>query len=131
MASENKRLVRRLFNDLWNKGNLAVATQSSQPPTSNHDPATPDFGTGPEGVKRLVTLFRNAFPDLHFKIDHMIDADDFVTVTTRYTATGTHKGALQVIAPTPTRQSKLRGYSSTAYRVGGLQEAGWFGTRWA
>ena len=62
MASENKQLVRRLFNDLWNKGNLAVANAIFTATYVNHDPATPDFGTGPEGVKQLVTLYRNAFP---------------------------------------------------------------------
>ena len=98
MSSENKQVVRKLFNDLLNKGNLAVADEIIAPNHIHHDPATPDFGKGPEGQKEVISLYRNAFPDLQFKIDHMIDADDFVT--TRYTSTGTHKGELRGIAPT-------------------------------
>ena len=98
MSSENKQVVRKLFNDLLNKGNLAVADEIIAPNHVNHDPATPDTGKGPDGEKQIVTLYRNAFPDLKFKIDHMIDADDFVT--TRYTSTGTHKGELRGIAAT-------------------------------
>ena len=98
MSSENKQIVRKLFNELFNKGKLAVADEIIAPNHVNHDPATPNFGKGPEGEKQIVTLYRNAFPDLQFKIDHIIDADDFVT--TRYTSTGTHKGELRGIAPT-------------------------------
>ena len=98
MPVGNKQIVRKLFNNLLNKGNLAVADEIIAPNHVNHDPATPDTGKGPDGEKQIVTLYRNAFPDLQFKIDHMIDADDFVT--TRYTSTGTHKGELRGIAAT-------------------------------
>ena len=98
MSSDNRHLVQRLFNDLFNKGNLAVADEIIAPNHVNHDPATPDFGKGPDGEKQIVTLYRKAFPDLHFTIDQIIDADEFVT--TRYTSTGTHKGELRGIAPT-------------------------------
>jgi steroid delta-isomerase-like uncharacterized protein len=98
MSSENKQLVRRLFNDLLNKGNLAVADAIIAATHVHHDPVTPDFGKGPEGQKQVISLYRNAFPDLKFKIDQMIEADDFVT--TRYTSTGTHKGELRGIAAT-------------------------------
>jgi len=98
MSSDNRHLVQKLFNDLFNKGNLAVADEIIAANHVNHDPATPDFGKGPDGEKQIVTLYRGAFPDLHFTIDQIIDADEFVT--TRYTATGTHKGELRGIAPT-------------------------------
>src|SRR5712692_4358332 len=98
MPSENKQVVRKLFNDLLSKGNLAEADEIIAPNHVHHDPATRDFGKGPEGQKQVISLYRNAFPDLKFTIDHMIDADDFVT--TRYTSTGTHKGELRGIAAT-------------------------------
>ena len=98
MALENKQLVRRLFNELWNKGNLAVANAIFTSNYLNHDPATPDFGTGPEGVKQLVTLYRNAFPDLQLTVNQMIETGQLVT--TRFASQGTHKGELWGIAPT-------------------------------
>jgi steroid delta-isomerase-like uncharacterized protein len=98
MSSENKQLVRRLFLELWNYGKLTVADEIFAGNYINHDPASPDFGKGPEGVKQTVTLYRNAFSDLQFTIDQIIEADEFVT--TRFTSRGTHTGALQGIAPT-------------------------------
>lgn len=98
MSSDNRHLVQKLFNDLFNNGNLAVADEIIAANHINHDPATPDFGKGPDGEKQIVALYRKAFPDLRFTIDQIIDADEFVTA--RYTATGTHKGVLPGIAPT-------------------------------
>ena len=98
MPSENKQSVRRLFLELWNYGNLTVADEIFAGNYINHDPASPDFGKGPQGVKQTVTLYRNAFPDLQFTIDQIIEADEFVT--TRFTSRGTHKGPLLAIATT-------------------------------
>ena len=98
MSSENKQLVRRLFLELWNQRKLAVADEIFAADCINHDPASPDFGKGPEGVKQTAILYRNAFPDLLFTVDQMIDAGQLVT--TRFTSQGTHKGELRGIAPT-------------------------------
>jgi len=98
MSSENKQLVRRLFLELWNQRKLAVADEIFAADYINHDPASPDFGKGPEGVKQTAILYRNAFPDLLFTVDQMIDAGQLVT--TRFTSQGTHKGELRGIAPT-------------------------------
>jgi steroid delta-isomerase-like uncharacterized protein len=94
----NQQIVRKLFKEFLTKGNLAVADEIIASNHVHHDPATADFGKGPKGQQQVVTLYRNAFPDLHFKIDHLLESGDFVTV--RYTATGTHKGELRGVAPT-------------------------------
>ena len=93
MSSENKQLVRRLFLELWNQRKLAVADEIFAADYVNHDPASPDFGKGPEGVKQTAILYRNAFPDLLFTVDQMIDAGQLVT--TRFTSQGTRKGELR------------------------------------
>ena len=98
MPSPSKQIVKRFLNDLWSKGNLAVADEIIAANYVQHDPATPNFGKGPEAAKQIVTLYRSAFPDLHFTIDQIVDGDDFVT--TRYTASGTHKAELRGIAAT-------------------------------
>ena len=98
MASKNKRLLLWVFMELWNDGKLAVADEIFAPEYVNHDPASPDFGTGPEGVKQSVKLYRNAFPDLQFTVEHMIETEQFVT--TRFTVRGTHKGDLRGIPAT-------------------------------
>jgi steroid delta-isomerase-like uncharacterized protein len=98
MASENKRLVLRIFLELWNNGKLAGADEIFAANYAHDDPASPDFGKGPEGIKQTVALYGNAFPDLQFTIEHMLEVDQFVT--TRFTARGTHKGDLRGIPPT-------------------------------
>jgi len=98
MSADNKQIVRRLFKDFLSKGSLAVADQIIAPNHIHHDPASPDFGLGPEGQKKTISLYRNAFPDLQFKVNEMIEAGNFVT--TRYTSTGTHKAEFNGIAPT-------------------------------
>ena len=98
MASENERLVLRIFLELWNNGKLAVADEIFAANYAHHDPASPDFGKGPEGIKQTVTLYGNAFPDLQFTIEHMMAVDQFVS--TRFTSRGTHKGDLLGIPPT-------------------------------
>lgn len=98
MSVDNKKIVRKLFNDFLSKGNLAVADQIIAPNHVHHDPATPDFGLGPEGQKKTISLYRTAFPDLQFKVNEMIVAGNLVT--TRYTSTGTHKAEFNGVAPT-------------------------------
>ena len=119
MSSENKQVVRKLFNDFLSKGNLAVADEIIAANHVHHDPATPDFGKGPEGQKQTISLYRTAFPDLQFKIDQIIEADDFVT--TRYTSTGTHKGELRGIAPT-NKTIKVEGMAINRISRGGIVE---------
>jgi len=52
MPTENRRLVPRIFLELWNKGKLAVADEIFAANYVHHDAASPDFGTGLEGVKQ-------------------------------------------------------------------------------
>ncbi len=120
MPSENKQLVRRVFQELWNYGKLAVADEIFAANYVNHDPASPDFGTGPEGVKQTVTLYRNAFPDLQLSIDQLIEADQFIT--TRFTSRGTHRGELLGIAPTK-RTIRVEGIVIHRISRGNIAEA--------
>jgi predicted ester cyclase len=47
---------------------------------------------GPEGFKQFITMFRNAFPDLHVAIDDMVAEGDKVAAC--FTITGTHQGVV-------------------------------------
>src|SRR5712692_1515011 len=68
MSEGNKFVIRRSFEELWNKGNLSLADELFAPNYTHHDPSTPDFGRGPESEKKRATLYRTAFPDLQFTI---------------------------------------------------------------
>ncbi len=98
MSEGNKNVVRRLFEELWNKGNLSVADELFSPNYAHHDPSTPDVGRGPESEKKRATLYRTAFPDLRLTIEDIIAEGE--TVTARWSCRGTHRGDLSGIAPT-------------------------------
>jgi steroid delta-isomerase-like uncharacterized protein len=98
MSENNKAIVRRLFAELWNNGNLSVAGELFAPNYEDHDPSTPDFGRGPDSEKKRASLYRTAFPDLHLTIEDLIAEGE--TVMARWSCRGTHKGDLNGIAPT-------------------------------
>jgi steroid delta-isomerase-like uncharacterized protein len=93
LSETNKAVARRLFEEVWNKGKLNVLDEIISKDHVNSGPGTlPGLPTGPEGDKQLVTVYRNAFPDVHFTIDDQLAEGD--KVVTRWTADGTHKGEL-------------------------------------
>jgi steroid delta-isomerase-like uncharacterized protein len=98
MSEHNKAIVRRLFAELWNNGNLSVAGELFAPNYEHHDASTPDFGRGPDSEKKRASLYRNAFPDLHLTIEDVTAEGE--TVMTRWSCRGTHKGDLNGIAAT-------------------------------
>ena len=99
LAKTNKAVSLRFYEEVWNKGNLAVLNEIIANDHVNSGPGTlPGLPTGPEGSKQLVTVYLNAFPDVHFTIDEQIAEGD--KVVTRWTAHGTHKGELVGIPAT-------------------------------
>src|SRR5262245_47129164 len=95
---ENKALVRRFYEGVWSKGNVAVIDEIFAPDYIRHDlrPGLPP--SGPEGQKAIVRLFRAAFPDLQMTIDLLIAEGDLVMG--RWTTQGTHTGAWAGVSPT-------------------------------
>jgi len=119
MSEQNKTIVRRLFEELWNKGNLPVADELIAPTYTHHDAATPDVGRGPDGEKKRVTLYRNAFSDLRLTVEDIIAEGE--TVMARWSCWGTHKGDLNGIAPTG-KQFNITGVSIARFTNGKMSE---------
>jgi len=96
-AEENKNIVRRTFEEIFNQGNLALADAWVAATFVNH--ATPDIMLpGPESLKEHVVLLRIAFPDLHFTVEDLIADEE--RVATRVTFEGTHRGVFRGFPPT-------------------------------
>ncbi len=130
-TDQNKALARRLYDEVWNKGNLEAVDELLGFDFKNHDapnPFLPDGGNDREGLKKLVTAYRTAFPDVRFMIeDQLADGDKVVT---RWSATGTSTGPLGPI-PATGRPGIRRASGSTASRTGGSWSRGRTSTRWA
>jgi steroid delta-isomerase-like uncharacterized protein len=97
VAMQNKTIVLRSEDELWSKGNLAVADELYSPDFVCHFVVGPEW-KGVEGIKREVASHRAAFPDWNEQVDDIIAERDEVVI--RFTSTGTQSGEFQGIAPT-------------------------------
>ena len=97
-AEDNKALVRRGFEELFNEAKLDLADEIVTPDHVSHDTSTPEHPPGPEGDRQLVNLVRGAFPDGRISIEDLVAEGDRVAV--RWTFRGTHRGVFMGIAPT-------------------------------
>jgi steroid delta-isomerase-like uncharacterized protein len=95
---ENKVLVRRLIDEVWNQGNLALFDELYTPDFIFHDPGLPQVRKREED-KQWIAGILNAFPDFQITIEDLIAEADQVVV--RLTAHGTNTGALVTPAPHP------------------------------
>ena len=121
MSEGNKNAVRRLFEEVWNKGNLPVADELFSSTYVHHDASTPDVGRGPESEQKRATLYRTAFPDIRLTMDDIIAEGE--TVVARWSCRGTHKGDLSGIPPTG-KQVNITGVSIARFANGKMEE-GW------
>lgn len=100
-AEENKALVRRLVEEVFNKRNLAVADELLTSESLNHDDPHEVGRVGAEPLKGAVQMLAAAFPDFHMTIEDLVAEGD--KVVARVTTGGTHQGAFMGIAPTGKR----------------------------
>ena len=100
MSEENKAKFRRMIDEVFTKGNLAVIDELIDPNMIEHSP-TPGQEPGLEGLKKLVTEFRTAFPDLRSTVEDLIAEGD--KVAGRMTTSGTHQGEFMGIPATNKR----------------------------
>ena len=98
--TENKALVRRFFEEVWNQGDEAAIDAYIAADAVGNDP---DFGTGREAFRAQWRKWRAAFPDLHFAVEDVIAEGD--KVVTRWTLTGTHRAEFIGIPATGKRVS--------------------------
>ena len=119
MSDQNKTAVRRLFDELWNKGTLQVADEIIAPTYQHHDASTPDLGKGPEGEKKRVNLYRTAFHDFRLNIEDLYAEGE--TVVARWSCRGVHNGDLNGIAPT-NKQFAITGVTICRFDHGKIVE---------
>ena len=97
MSEQNKAIVRRFFEEVWNRNNLDLADELLAVDYVDHN-APPGSTGGIEGYKQSVAMFRSAFPDINFALDDILGEGDRVAI--RLTGRGTHQGNFIGIAPT-------------------------------
>lgn len=87
----NKQLVKKIFDELINKKNMAIFDQYFAKDVIDHS-AWPGQAPGLEGLKSSVKgLFEN-YPDVQVNIRDMIAEGDFVVTRDEWTATEKNSG---------------------------------------
>jgi steroid delta-isomerase-like uncharacterized protein len=97
MSTKNKAIVRRLFQEALDGGNVDIIDELVSPEFVDHS-AAPGAPNTREAWKQGMADLRAAFPDSELSIEQEIAEDDLVT--TRFTARGTHQGELMGIPAT-------------------------------
>ena len=95
-TEENKALTRRFWEEVFNGRNLDLIDELCAPNFVEH--GTGNEESNAEGLKQILSMWFNAFPDLHITIDDLLAEGD--RCVTRWTGRGTHKGELMGIPPT-------------------------------
>jgi len=96
MSERNKAHIRRVIEEVYNRGDLGVVDEVAASGLVIHAASQDIRGT--EGAKQYVAAMRAGFPDLHFTIEDQIAEGDMVV--TRWTARGTHAGEFQGVPAT-------------------------------
>jgi len=115
----NKAIERRFVEEFWNENKLDSVADFYAEDYRRHDPNTPDVSAGPEGVREVAAVLRAAFPDVRLQIEDMLAEGDLVA--TRWTATSTHLGEFEGIAPTGKRL-EVSGISITRFVNGKITD---------
>jgi len=98
-AEENKAVVRRYIEEVWNQHDLDAIDGLISPQYINHAATTAAYQRG--GARHIWEWLLCVFPDHRFEIED--SAADGETVAVRGTMVGTHEGELMGVAPTGRR----------------------------
>jgi steroid delta-isomerase-like uncharacterized protein len=98
MSEANKSLCKRFIEEVWNNRKTSAIDELVAANYTPHVTSGPDFGRGPESVRKTIGYYTAAFPDTHFTIDDVIAEGD--RVVARWTVRATHRGEFEGIAPT-------------------------------
>jgi predicted ester cyclase len=88
--------IRRIFDEAVNQRKFEIFDELLSPTYVNHNMPTP--GPGPEGMKAVIGMFINAFPDFRVDVTDVVAEGDYFSSYGRFS--GTHKGDFQGIPAT-------------------------------
>jgi predicted SnoaL-like aldol condensation-catalyzing enzyme len=75
----NRAITRRLLEELWSGGDLAIADELFASDLLHHD-VPPGTAPGPEGQKQFLTTMRGRMPNMCTEIQSLIAERDLVAV---------------------------------------------------
>lgn len=118
MSEQNKAIVRRIVEEIWNGGDMSSAGELIGPGYRQHSSQLPPF-EGVEALAELVSAFRTGFPDARFSIDQEVAEGD--AVVHQWTLRGTQLGEWNGI-PATGRAIEVRGTAISRLQDGKVVE---------
>ena len=126
-VENNKAVLGRHFNEVLNQGQLEVVDEIytsdyvlDAPIRSDGSSQARGLTQGREQLKQRVTMFRTAFPDIHFTMNEIVGEGDTVVVC--YTFRGTHQGSFAGVEPSG-RSVAIMGILIAHLKSGRIREA--------
>ena len=123
---QNKELVRRFFDEVWNKGNFAFLDEAYPPDFTLHA-LWQNLSAGGSGdvvgrdpAKKVIAGWRHGFPDLVVTVEEQVAEGDIVV--TRHHATGTQHNDFMGI-PATGKGGTISGVTFTRIANGQMVEA--------
>jgi len=114
MPADNKAIVRRLYEEVWNHRKLEVVNELISPSHALQGPNIFGSSIGPEAYKHQVSRFLEAYPDVHWAIEDTIAEKDKVVAC--WTFSATHKGDYMGV---PATNKKVSVCGMTIHHIAG------------
>lgn len=115
----NRAIVQRFYDEVWNEGNVDVASEVFAEDYVRHDLRPTQALPGPGGQAKIAADFRAAFPDLRMELDLILGEGDLVAA--RWTTEGTNTGAW-ARRPATGKRAKFSGVNIFRFRNGKVVE---------
>ncbi len=111
LEEQNKEIVRRTHNEVWSKGNMAVADELYASDYIAHWTSDPDT-RGLDEFKKVVMEARTVFSDYIENIEQIVAEGDLVV--TRFSSSGVFKGKIMGIS---LNDKKVTGHEIAIHRI--------------
>ncbi len=116
---EDKSLVKRFYEEVWNQGNMDVTSEVFAEDYVRHDLRRTKALPRPAGQAKVASDFRAAFPDLRMQVDLLLAEGDLVAA--RWTTEGTNTGPWGD-APATAKRAMFSGVNIFRFKDGKVVE---------
>lgn len=96
-TEQNKEVIRKFFDELFNKQRVALIDEFLAPDYELYHPGSSD-PLGRDDFPDFLASFHEGFSDFHMEVESVIAEGDEAAV--RFVLTGTHRGVFMGVEPT-------------------------------
>ncbi|HEY7099515.1 MAG TPA: ester cyclase [Terriglobales bacterium] len=94
---DNAAILRRWFEEVWNKGRLSAIDEMASPDVIGHGQAQHGVDIGLKEFRPFVERLRSAFPDIRITVHQTVEQGEYAVA--RWSANMTHTGEFLNIRP--------------------------------